>query len=123
MTVLLLFAPLQSLSRAYTAPPPAGQPAPNRKAKHADNTLVYATLGLVAVASAYYYFRDTDEAQELKDKAKAEQDHMKSKGAELADAAKGRAEDVKLQGKAKWDQVKVSCTSYQFKIVTYHFTR
>lgn len=80
---------------------------------------MYATLGLVAAAGAYYYFRDTDEAQKLKDKAKADQDHMKNKGAELADAAKGRAEDVKQQGKAKWDQTKVCCIIYQFKNITH----
>ena len=110
-------APLQSLSRAYTTvPPPAGQAAPNRKEKHADNTLVYAALGLVAAASAYYYFRDTDEARGLKDKAKAEGDHLKSKSAELAD-------DIKQQGKSKWDQAKVCCISYQFKIDTHSATQ
>ena len=114
-----MIAPLQSLSRAYTVPPPAGQAAPNPKAKLADNTLMYTTLGLVAAASGYYYFRNTDEAQELKNKAKAEQDHMKSKSAELADAAKVRAEDVKQQGKAKWDQVKVCCVRRRFNIATH----
>ena len=109
-------ASLQSLSRAYTVPPPAGEAAPNQKAKRADNTVMYTTLGLVAAASAYYYLRNTDDAQELKDKAKAEQNHMKSKSAELVDTAKVRAEDVKQQGKAKWDQVKVCCIS-RFKIV------
>lgn len=76
---------------------------------------MYTTLGLVAAASAYYYFRNTHEAQELKDKAKADQEHMKRKSAELADAAKARAEDVKQQGKAKLDQVKV-CTNVVLKL-------
>ena len=104
----LNLAPLQSLTRPYTVPP-AGQAAPNRKEKQADNTILYTTLGLVAAASAYYYFRNTDQVQELKDKARAEPGHSRSKSAELADAAKVRAEDVKQQGKAKWDQVKVLC--------------
>lgn len=77
---------------------------------------MYIALGLVAAAGAYYYFRDTDEAQELKNKAKAEQDHMKSKGSEFADTVKGRAEDVKQQGKAKWDQAKVCCNIYQLNL-------
>ena len=115
MAAPLNVAPLQSLSRAYTVPPPAGQAAPNRKEKQADNTLVYTTLGLVAAASAYYYFRNTDEAQELKNKAKAERDHMKSRSGEFADTAKVRAEDVKQQGKAKWDQVKVCF--YQLSVI------
>ena len=110
-----MLTPLQSLSRAYTVPPSTGQATPNRKVKHADNTLVYTALGLVAAAGAYYYFRNTDEGRELKDKAKAERDHMKSKGAEFADTAKGRAEDVKQQGKSKWDQAKVCCNIYQYK--------
>jgi hypothetical protein len=80
---------------------------------------MYTTLGLLAAASAYYYFRNTDEVRELKDKAKAETDHMKSKGADLAGAAKVRVEDVKQQGKSKLDQVKVCCISCQFKIVTH----
>lgn len=66
---------------------------------------MYTTLGLVAAAGAYYYFRNTDEAQELKDKAKADQDYVKRKSAELA----ARAEDVKEQGKSKLDRVKVCC--------------
>jgi hypothetical protein len=83
---------------------------------------MYTTLGLVAAAGAYFYFsRNTDEVHELKDKAKAEPGHLKSKSAELADAAKERAEDVKQQGKAKWDQVKACCISDQFKIVTHDF--
>ena len=82
---------------------------------------MYTTLGLVAAASAYYYFRNTDEAQELKNSVKAEQDHVKSKSAEFADAAKVRAEDVKQQGKAKWDQVKVCCINYPFKIVAHEY--
>jgi hypothetical protein len=108
---------LQSLSRAYATPPPAGQAAPNPKAKQADNTLMYTTLGLVAAASAYYYFRNTDEAQDLKDKAKADQNRMKSKGAELADATKARGEDAKQQGKAKLDQAKVYCLRCRSKVV------
>jgi hypothetical protein len=67
--------------------------------------MLYTALGLVAAASAYYYFRNTEEVKELKDKA--EPGHIKSKSAEMVDAAKVRAEDVKQQGKAKWDQAKV----------------
>ena len=109
---------LQSL-RTYTAtpPPPAGQPTPNPKAKQEDNTLMYTTLGLVAAAGAYYYFRNTDEAQELKDKTKADVDQLKRRNADLTDAAKARAEDVKQQGKSKLDQVKVCGLSSRFEIL------
>jgi hypothetical protein len=110
---------LQRLSRAYTLPPPTGQAAPNRKPKHADNTLMYTTLGLVAAAGAYYYFRDTEEVKEFEDKVKAERDHMKRRRAELSDTADGRAEDVKQQGKAKWDQAKVSCHISQLRNLTH----
>ena len=65
-------------SRPYTTIPP-GQSAPNPKNKRADNTLIYTTLGLAAAAGAYYYFRNTDEAQELKDGAKTGQAQVKSK--------------------------------------------
>lgn len=78
---------------------------------------MYTTLGLVAAAGAYYYFRNTDEAQELKDKTKADVDQLKRRNADLTDAAKARAEDVKQQGKSKLDQVKVCGLSSRFEIL------
>ncbi|KAF8813716.1 hypothetical protein BYT27DRAFT_7250611 [Phlegmacium glaucopus] len=108
----VVFNPVSSRAYTVTPPPPTGQAAPNPKAKQADNTLLYTTLGLVAAAGAYYYFRNTDEAQELKDKAKADQDQLKRRSAELADAVKARADDVKQQGKAKLDQVKTDSKDF-----------
>jgi hypothetical protein len=78
---------------------------------------MYTMFGLVAAASAYYYFRNTDEAQELKDKAKADHDRMKRQSAYLADTAKARAEEVKQQGKSKLDQAKVCRLCCRFEIV------
>lgn len=80
---------------------------------------MYTMVGLVAAASAYYFFRNTDEAQELKDKAKADHDRMKRQSADVADATKARAEEVKQQGKSKLDQAKVYCLCCRFEIVNH----
>lgn len=94
--------------RAYaTSPPP---PNPTVK-KEPDNTLMYVALGLAAAGGAYFYFKNPEDVQDLKAKAKQEAEQVKQKGRETVDDVKTRGEETLRRGEVEYDQVKVCCFS------------
>ncbi|PPQ93665.1 hypothetical protein CVT25_012724 [Psilocybe cyanescens] len=95
-------------TRAYATPPPppAGQPAPNPIPPKSDNTLMYTALGLAAAGGAYMFFKNPDEVNDLKAKARHDEEILKKGGRDIVDAAKARADDTYRQGEAKFDKLK-----------------
>lgn len=68
---------------------------------------MYVALGLAAAGGAYFYFKNPEDVQDLKAKAKREADQVKQKGRETVDTVKTRAEETLRQGEVEYDQVKV----------------
>lgn len=109
-SMILLTHAFQTMrhGRAYaTGPPP---PNPTAK-KEPDNTLMYVALGLAAAGGAYFYFKNPEDVQDLKVKAKREAEQVKQKGRETVDDVKTRSEETLRRGEVEYDQVKVCCFS------------
>ncbi|PPQ96811.1 hypothetical protein CVT26_006212 [Gymnopilus dilepis] len=103
-TSLLRLTPASYIARSRpytTTPPPTSKPK-----QGSDNTLLYLALGVGAAGGAYYYLKDSGEAQDLKDKAKKDEEIVKHKGQEAIDAAKARADDAYRQGQVKLENTK-----------------
>jgi hypothetical protein len=77
--------------------------------KEPDNTLMYVALGLAAAGSAYFYFKNPDDVQDIKAKAKREAEQVKQIGRESVGVVKTRADETLRRGEAKYDQLTVCC--------------
>lgn len=106
-------SPMLQVPRLYSTnpppPPPAGQPAPNPKAKgSSSNGFLWVALGIAAAAGGYYYYANPQDVNDLKKKAKEDQEEMARKARESVQAGKSRADDAYKQGLNKYDEAKVS---------------
>jgi hypothetical protein len=76
---------------------------------------MYVALGLAAAGGAYLYFKNPEDVQDVKSKAKREAEQVKQKGGETVDTVKTRAEETLRHGE---DQVKVRVVFRLFGIMT-----
>jgi len=68
---------------------------------------MYVALGLAAAGGAYFYFKNPEDVQDLRVKAKQEAEQVKRRGRETVDAVKSRAGETVRDGEVEYDQLKV----------------
>jgi len=68
---------------------------------------MYVALGLAAAGGAYFYFKNPEDVQDLKVKAKQEAEQVKRRGRETADAIKSRADETVRDGEVEYERLKV----------------
>jgi len=72
---------------------------------------MYVALGLAAAGGAYFYFKNPEDVQDLRVRAKRDAEQVKQKGQATVDAVKTRGEETLRHGQAEYDQIKVCCFS------------
>ncbi|KAE9408617.1 hypothetical protein BT96DRAFT_665469 [Gymnopus androsaceus JB14] len=78
-----------------------------RAAKSSNNVLLFGALA-AAGGAAYWYYTNPNEAEQLKAKAKKDEEEAIQKAREAGSAGKARVEDAYRMGQLKFDEVKAS---------------
>jgi flagellar biosynthesis/type III secretory pathway protein FliH len=79
----------------------------------ASNSGLWLGLGAAAVAGAtYFYYTQPEDVKALEAKAKKDEEELRSKAREAAEAAKARGDEAYRKGQLKYEEAKVSVQRY-----------